>query len=84
MLTDPASEKFSANASCAARDTYIKWLSNHTIVCCMMKTTINDELSCKFDDAQSKEMIQLLNESFSISKDAERYKISYALFNIRM
>ena len=45
---------------------------------------MNDELSHKFEDAQSEEMIQLLNESFSTLKDVKRYKTSYAMFNIRI
>ena len=45
---------------------------------------MNDELNHKFQDAQPEQMIQILNESFDTSKDAERHKTSYAVFNVRM
>ena len=45
---------------------------------------MNDELSHKFEDAQPKEIIQILNESFDTPEDAEKHKISYAVFNARM
>ena len=45
---------------------------------------MNDELSRKFEDAQPKEMIQILNESFDTSEDTERYKTSCVVFIARM
>ena len=54
------------------------------MVCCIMRAMINDEFSHKFEDAQSKEILQVLNESFSTLDDVERHKTSYAIFNARM
>ena len=45
---------------------------------------MNDELSHKFEDAQSEDMIQILNEFFDIPEDAKRHKISCTLFNAHM
>ena len=47
----------------------------------VMRAAMNDELSHKFEDAQSEEIIQMLNESFGIPKDAERHKTSCIVFN---
>ena len=57
VLTDPASKKPTAKVSRAARKTYMKWLSDRTIMCCIVRAAMNDELSCKFKDTQSKEII---------------------------
>ena len=51
ILTDQAPEEPTANAPCAVRDTYTKWLNDRMTVCCMMRIAMNDELSCKFEDA---------------------------------
>ena len=45
---------------------------------------MNDEFSHKFEDTQSEEMIQLLNESFGTPEDAERHKTSCTVFNLCM
>ena len=62
----------------------MKWLNDCTTVHCMVRAALNDELSRKFKDAQPEEMIQILNESFSIPKDTERYKTSCVVFNAHM
>ena len=45
---------------------------------------MNDKLSYKFEDAQQQEIIQMLNESFDIPKDAERHKTFCVVFNVRI
>ena len=62
----------------------MKWLNDHRTVRCMMRAAMNDELNRKFEDVQPEEIIQMLNESFSTSENAERNKISYAVFNACM
>ena len=84
VLTDEAPEESAANAPRAMKDTYMKWLNDCTTVHCVMRAAMNDELSRKFEDAQSEKMIQMLNESFGIPEDAERYKTSCTVFNVRM
>ena len=42
---------------------------------------MNDEFSCRFKNAQSQDMLQILNESFGALDDVERHKISCAIFN---
>ncbi|XP_073112711.1 uncharacterized protein [Elaeis guineensis] len=81
---DPIPEEPTVNAPRAVRDTYMKWLSDCTTMRCVMRAAMNDELSRKFKDAQSKEMIQLLNESFDIFEDTERHKISCTIFKAYM
>ena len=44
---DEAPEESTANAPCAVRDTYMKWLNDRTTVHCMMRVAMNDELSHK-------------------------------------
>ena len=44
-----------------------------------MWVAMNDEFSHKFEDAQPKEIFQMLNESFGTLDDVERHKISYAI-----
>ena len=83
MLTDPTLKE-PANAPHAVRDTYMKWLNDRTTMRYIMRVAMNNELSHKFKDAQSEEMIQLLNESFDTLEDAERHKTSRTMFNIRM
>ena len=84
ILMDEAPKEPTANASRAVRDTYMKWLNDRMTVHCVMRAAMNDELSHKFEDVQPKEMIQMLNEFFSIPKDAKRHKIFCAVFNARM
>ena len=45
---------------------------------------MNNELSNKFKDMQLEEIIQILNESFGTPENAERHKISCAVFNVRI
>ena len=77
--TEPA-----PNAQGAIRDTYLKWLNDRTIVYCIMQTTMNDEFSRKFEEAQPEDMLKMLNESFGTPNDIEWYKISCAIFNAWM
>ena len=51
---------------------------------CVMRVAMNDKLSCKFEDAQSEVIIQILNESFDSPKDVERHKTSCTVFNARI
>ena len=84
VLTDPTSEELAVNAPRATKDTYLKWLNDHTTMCCIIRIAMNDEFSHKFEDVQSEKIIQLLNESFSTPEDAERHKISCIMFNAHM
>ena len=84
VLTDPASEEPTVNAYGAVRDAFQKWLNNRMMVHCIIRATMNDEFSRKFEDAQPEAIFQILYEYFGIPEDAERYKISCAVFNIRM
>ena len=84
VLTDQALEEPAANVPHAVRDTYMKWLNDCITVHCVMKAAMNDELGHKFEDVQSEEIIQILNESFGNPEDAKRYKTSCAVFNARM
>ena len=78
---DEAPKKSVANAPRVMRDTYVKWLNDQMTMHCVMRAAMNDELSYKFEDAQSEEIIQMLNEFFGTFEDAERHKISCAVFN---
>ena len=51
VILDPIPKEPTANAPCAIKDTYQKWLSDHTIVCCIMRTSMNDEFSHKLEEA---------------------------------
>ena len=84
VLMDQALEEPTVNAPRAARDTYIKWLNDRMTVHCVMRTSMNDKLSHKIEDAQFEEMIQMLNESFDTPEDVERHKTSCTVFNARM
>ena len=50
-------EEPAANAPLATKDTYIKWLNDRTTVYCVMRTTMNDKLSRKFEDVQPEKII---------------------------
>ena len=54
------------------------------MVHCIMWVAMNDEFSCKFEDAQLKEMLQVLNDFFDTLDDVERPKTSCAIFNAQM
>ncbi|XP_073117059.1 uncharacterized protein [Elaeis guineensis] len=81
---DPAPEELTQNARGVIRDTYQKWLNNRTIMRCIMRAAMNDEFNRKFEDAQSDETLQVLNESFDTPDDVERHKTSCVIFNARM
>ena len=51
VLMDQASEEPAVNAPRTARDTYMKWLNDCMTVHCVMRAAMNDELSCKLEDA---------------------------------
>ena len=84
MLIDLALEKLAPNACGAVRDTYLKWLNDRTMICCIMLAAMNDEFNHKFEEAQSEKILKVLNDSFSTPNDIERHKTSCAIFNARM
>ena len=45
---------------------------------------MNDEFSHKFEDAQSENVLKVLNKSFGTPDDVERHKTSCAIFNTQM
>ena len=49
-----------------------------------MLAVMNDEFSCKFEEAQLDEILQKLKKSFSMPDDVEWYKVSYVIYNARM
>ena len=49
-----------------------------------MLAVMNDEFSHKFEEAQLEEILQRLKESFGTPDDVERYRVSYAIYNVRM
>ena len=51
VILDLVPEEPIANAPHAIRDAYHKWLSDHTIVPCIMRTSMNDEFGYKFEKA---------------------------------
>ena len=69
ILTDLAPVEPTPNANVMVRDTYQKWLNDCMMVCCIMEAAMSDKFSCKFDDAQSKEMLQMLNKFFGTLED---------------
>ena len=69
MIIDLALEVPAPNADAMVRDTYQKWLNDCMTVRYIMRAAMSDEFSCKFNDAQSKEMLQILNKSFGTLKD---------------
>ena len=84
MIMDLAPEQPAPNMHGAVRDTYLKWTNDHTTVQYIMLTSMNDEFSRKFEEAQSKQILQMLKESFGTPDDVERYRVSSAIFNARM
>ena len=84
MLTDPTPKEPAPNACSTVRDTYLKWLNNYTTVYCILRAVMNDEFSHKFEEAQPKEMLKMLNDSFGTPNDIERHKTSCTIFNARM
>ena len=45
---------------------------------------MSNEFNRKFEEAQSKEIFKVLNDSFGTPDDVERHNIKCAIFNIRM
>ena len=71
VLTDLIPEEPAPNAHSVVRDTYQKWLIDHTTVHCIMQVATNDKFSHKFEKAQSEGMLKVLNESFETFDDVE-------------
>ena len=76
VITDPTPEEPAPNARGVVWDTYLKWLNDHTMVRCIMWTSMNDEFNQKFEEAQLEQMLQVLWESFDTPDDVERHKTS--------
>ena len=57
VITDLTPEEPAPNACDMVRDTYLKWLNDRTIMCCIIRATMNDEFSRKFEEAQPKKML---------------------------
>ena len=74
----------SPNGCTTVRDTYQKSINDRTIVWCIMLASMNDEFSRNFEEAQSKEILQMLKESFKMPDDVERYRVSSAIFNMHI
>ena len=45
VITNPTPEEPALNAWGVVWDTYLKWLNDRTIVCCIMRASMNDEFS---------------------------------------
>ena len=84
MIMDPAPEEPAVNARGTVRDTYQKWLSDRTMVRCIMLAAMSDEFNRRFEMAQPKDMLQVLEDAFGTPDDVERYKTSCAIFNAKM
>ena len=50
----------------------------------IMRASMNDEFSRKFEEAQSEKILQVLRDFFSTLDDIERHKTCCIIFNIRM
>ena len=81
---DPAPEEPAPNARGAIRDTYLKWLNDHTMVCWIMQASMNNEFCQKFKETQPEKMLQVLRDSFGTPDDDERHKSSCTIFNAQM
>ena len=51
VIQDPAPEEPAPNARSTVRDTYQKWVSDHTTIRCIMRAAMSDELSHRFEEA---------------------------------
>ena len=69
MIMDPAPEVPISNTDAMVRDTYQKQLNDCMTVRCIMKAAMSDEFSCKFNNAQPKKILQILNKSFGTLED---------------
>ena len=84
VIMDPAPEEPAVNACGIVRDTYQKWLSDRTTVRCIMLAAMSDEFSHRFEMAQPKDMLQVLEDVFGTFDDVERHKTSCAIFNAKI
>ena len=57
VITDLEPEEPTPNIQGAVQDTYLKWLNDHTMVRYIMRASMNDKFSQKFEEAQPKEML---------------------------
>ena len=84
VIMDPTLEELAANARGTVRDTYQKWLSDRTTVRCIMLAAMSNEFSHRFEMAQPKDMLQVLEDAFGTPDDVERHNTSCAIFNAKM
>ena len=84
VISDPAPEVPAQNARQAVKDAYQKWLNDCITMRCIILASMSDELSRRFESAQSEEILQALGDSFGTPDDVERHKASCAIFNTRM
>ena len=57
VITDPTPEEPAPNPWGMIRDTYLKWLNDHTIDRCIMRVSMNDEFNQKFEETQLEKML---------------------------
>ena len=84
VIMDLAPEELAANAHGTVRDTNQKWLSDRTMMRCIMLAAMSDEFNGKFEMAQPKDMLQVLEDAFGTPDDMERCKTSCAIFNTKI
>ena len=84
VIIDPTPEEQAANARETVRDTYQKWLSDRTMVRCIILAAMSDEFSHRFETIQLEDMLQVFEDAFGTSDDVKRHKTSCAIFNIKM
>ena len=51
---------------------------------CIMLADMSKEFSHRFETAQPKDMLQVLEDTFGTSDDTERHKTSCAIFNAKI
>ena len=81
---DPAPEEPATNVCGTVRDIYQKWLSDRIMVRCIMLAAMSNEFNHRFETAQPKDMLQMLEDAFGTPNDVERHKTSCAIFNAKM
>ena len=84
VIMDPAPEEPAPNARSTVRHAYQKWLSDRTMVHCIMLAVMNDEFNHKFKEVQPDQILQVLKDSFGTPDDVERHRTSYAIFNTKL
>ena len=57
VIMDSTSEEPAPNIRGAVRDTYLKWLNDRTTIRCIMRASMNDEFSRKFEEAQLEKIL---------------------------